>query len=589
MIPAATTDSLTEAPADGRLGEPSEGFDRWLHAQLGHLTAGVSPSALLLAYVDWLSHLALSPAKQAELVHKAWRKTQRLALYLPHAHEPDAPCCIEPLPQDRRFADPAWRRWPYNLIAQSFLLQQQWWHNATTGVRGVARHHEEVVTFIARQLLDMVSPSNFVATNPVVAQRTAATLGGNLVQGAMHWWNDLERQQAGRPPAGSEAFQVGRNLAVTPGKVVLRNSLAELIQYSPSTPKVRPEPILIVPAWIMKYYVLDLQPHDSLIKYLVDQGHTVFCLSWKNPAESDRDHGLEDYLRLGLYDALDTIGAICPKRRVHAVGYCLGGTLLSIGAAAMARDGDTRLASLSLLAAQTDFSEPGEIGLFIDDSEVSFLEDVMLDRGYLSRGQMAGAFQLLRSNDLVWSRAVHDYLMGERTPFNDLMAWNADATRMPYRMHSEYLRGLFLRNDLARARFRVAGRPVALNDIDLPIFCLGTETDHVAPWRSVYKLHLLTEGELCFVLTNGGHNAGVVSPPSHPGRHHRVLTRAAQGKYLDPELYLSQAELHEGSWWPTWAAWLDARSGKPVAAPSMGAAAQGHPPLADAPGSYVLA
>ncbi|MGM9488178.1 PHA/PHB synthase family protein [Ideonella sp. YS5] len=586
---AALPSDLAALPPDSPAGEASEGFDRWLHAQLGHLTAGVSPAALQLAAVDWLSHLALSPAKQAELVHKAWRKAQRLALYLAHAHEPDAPRCIEPLPQDRRFADPAWRTWPYNVISQTFLLQQQWWHNATTGVRGVSRHHEEVVTFIARQLLDMISPANFVATNPVVARRTTATLGANLVQGALHWWHDFERQQAGRPPAGSEAFRVGENLAMTPGQVVMRNSLAELIQYAPATPKVAPEPILIVPAWIMKYYVLDLQAQDSLVKYLVDQGHTVFCLSWKNPVESDRDHGIEDYLRLGVFDALDAIGAICPKRPVHAVGYCLGGTLLAIGAAAMARDNDPRLATLSLLAAQTDFSEPGEIGLFVDDSEVSFLEDVMLDRGYLSRGQMAGAFQLLRSNDLVWSRAVRDYLMGERMPFTDLMAWNADATRMPYRMHSEYLRGLFLRNDLARARFRVGGRPVALADLDLPIFCLGTETDHVAPWRSVYKLQLLTECELTFVLTSGGHNVGVVSPPGHPGRHYRQLTRPSQGKYLDPELYLAQAEQHPGSWWPAWADWLARRSGKPVAPPALGAAARGYPALGPAPGAYVLA
>ncbi|HJV71574.1 PHA/PHB synthase family protein [Ideonella sp.] len=591
QLPAAPPATLPgePEPPDGRVGEPTEGFDRWLHAQIGHHTAGVSPAALLLATTDWLAHLALSPAKQAELVHKAWRKAQRLALYLPHAQQPGAPCCIEPLPQDRRFDDPAWREWPYNLISQAFLLQQQWWHNATTEVRGVSRHHEEVVTFIARQLLDIVSPANFVATNPVVWQRTLATMGANLAQGALHWWDDWERQQAGRPAAGSEAFQVGVNLAVTPGQVVQRNSLAELIQYRPTTAKVHPEPVFIVPAWIMKYYVLDLQPQASLIKHLVDQGHTVFCLSWKNPAPSDRDHGMEDYLRLGLFDALDAINAICPKRKVHAVGYCLGGTLLAIGAAAMARDSDDRLASLTLLAAQTDFSEPGEIGLFIDDSEVSFLEDIMQDRGYLTRGQMAGAFQLLRSNDLVWSRGVRDYLMGERAPFNALMAWNADATRMPFRMHSEYLRGLFLRNDLAAARFRVGGRPVALADLDLPIFCLGTETDHVAPWRSVYKIQLLTECETTFVLTNGGHNAGVVSPPGHPRRHYRLRKSPADGKYIDPELYLADAEQHEGSWWTAWSAWLAARSGTPVKPPAMGAPSRGYVPLGEAPGRYVLA
>jgi polyhydroxyalkanoate synthase len=589
-LTAATTPATSPADDDAALpAGPGEAIDRWLHAQLGRLTTGVSPAALLLAYTDWLAHLALSPAKQTELLHKAWRKWQRLALYLPHAAEPGAPCCIEPLPQDRRFDDPAWATWPYNVMSQAFLLQQQWWHNATTGVRGVSRHHEEVVTFVARQLLDIVSPANFVATNPVVAQRTATAFGSNLLRGALNWWDDWERQQAGRPPAGTEAFRVGENLAVTPGAVVMRNGLAELIQYQPSTARVHPEPVLIVPAWIMKYHVLDLQPQDSLIKHLVDQGHTVFCLSWKNPTEADRERGMADYLSLGLFAALEAVGAICPKRRVHAVGYCLGGTLLAIGAAAMARDNDTRLASLSLMAAQTDFSEPGEIGLFIDDSEVSFLEDAMQDRGYLAANQMAGAFQLLRSNDLIWSRAVHDYLMGERSVLSDLMAWNADSTRMPARMHAEYLRGLFLRNDLARARFRVGGRPVALGDLALPIFCLGTETDHVAPWRSVYKLHLLTDAELSFVLTNGGHNAGVVSPPGRPGRHYRLRTREAGGKYIDPERYLAEAEQHEGSWWAAWTAWLAARSGRPVKPPPLGAPQRGFAPLGAAPGQYVLA
>jgi polyhydroxyalkanoate synthase len=567
---------------------PFEGFDRALHAMLGRATRAVSPTSLLLAYADWMSHLALSPAKQAHLVQKALRKANRLALYLPHAVAGTAEPCIEPLEQDRRFKHPDWQRWPFNAIYQSFLLVQQWWYNATTEVRGVSRHNEDIATFAARQLLDIVSPSNFLLTNPEVLRRTLESGGANLYQGWLHAVEDWERGQAGRPPAGAEAFRVGSDVAVTPGKVVFRNRLIELLQYAPRTEKVHPEPILIVPAWIMKYYVLDLSPGNSLVKYLVDQGHTVFCISWKNPAAADRDRGMEDYLRMGMRDALEAVAAIVPGAKVHAVGYCLGGTLAAIGAAAMARDDDDRLASLSLLASQTDFTEPGELGLFIDESEVTFLEEIMFDRGYLSAGQMAGAFELLRSNDLFWSRLVREYLMGERRPMSDLMAWNADATRMPYRMHSEYLRRLYLQNDLAEGRYRVAGRPIALNDIRLPLFCLGTAADHVAPWRSVYKLHLLTDAEITFVLAGGGHNTGIVSEPGGRNRGYRVLVRPYDGKYLDPDAYLAQATARDGSWWPQWHGWLRARSGDPVPPPPLGAPASGYVPLADAPGTYVL-
>ncbi|HNA05008.1 MAG TPA: alpha/beta fold hydrolase [Rhodocyclaceae bacterium] len=566
---------------------PADGFDRGLHAALGRATSAISPSSLLLAYSDWLSHLALSPAKQMELVQKAYRKLHRYSLYVPHSLSEKEPPCIDPLEQDRRFSHPEWRQWPFNLIYQSFLLTQQWWYNATTEIRGVSQHHEEVVTFVTRQLLDIFSPSNFPNTNPEVLRKTVETGGQNLFNGWSNFVTDWERARAGRPPVGTEAFEVGTNLAITPGRVVFRNRLIELVQYSPSTETVHAEPVLIVPAWIMKYYILDLQPHNSMIKYLVDQGHTVFCISWKNPDAGDRDRGMEDYLRMGLMDALEAVGAIVPQRKVHAVGYCLGGTLLSIGAAALARDNDERLASMTLFAAQTDFTEPGELALFIDESQVTFLEDMMFDIGYLAAGQMAGAFQLLRSNDLIWSRLVHEYLMGERAPMNDLMAWNADSTRMPYRMHSQYLRRLFLGNDLAEGRYRVGGKPVALSDLSLPIFCVGTTSDHVAPWRSVYKVHLLADTDITFALTTGGHNAGIVCPPGTPRRSYQILQRPAGGKYMDPDAYLGSAEHREGSWWPEWQAWLEGLSGGRVAPPSLGAPDKGYNPLEAAPGTYV--
>jgi polyhydroxyalkanoate synthase len=570
----------TESPADS--------LDRIAHAALARVTGGISPQSLALAWFDWASHLAGNPTKLHELFFiKNVRKAMRLAEYATRAWRTDCERCIQPLAQDHRFDAPEWHTWPFNVIHQAFLLQQQWWHNATTGVRGVERHHEEVVNFVARQWLDVFSPSNFLWTNPQVLRRTLETGGVNLLQGWMNWATDLERKINGKPPVGVEAFKVGENLAVTPGKVILRNRVMELIQYAPATDKVYPEPVLIVPAWIMKYYILDLSPHNSMVKYLVDQGHTVFAISWKNPTAADRDLGMDDYLREGLMAALAAVNAVVPDRKVHAVGYCLGGTLLAIGAAAMARDRDERLASITLFAAQTDFTEPGELSLFIDESQVSFLEDAMWDRGYLTAEQMAGAFQMLRSYDLLWSRIVHEYLMGERAPLTDLMAWNADATRMPYRMHSEYLRRLFLHNDLADGRYRVGGKPVALSDLRAPIFLVGTDRDHVAPWRSVYKLHLLTDAEITFVLASGGHNAGIVSEPGHPRRSYRLSERPYDGNYVDPDTFLAQAPRFEGSWWPRWHDWLARRSGEPVAPPPLGAPQAGYAPIADAPGEYV--
>jgi len=562
--------------------------DRSLHATAARFTAGLSPAALAKAYYDWAIHLAFSPGKRLQLVDKAVRKAVRFANYAFRcASEGNKTTpCIEPLPQDHRFSGAAWQTPPFNFMYQAFLFNQQWWHNATTGIRGVTKHHEAMVEFAARQILDTMSPSNFMLTNPEVLRQTLTRGGANLVSGWHNLIEDWERAVAGKKPVGTENFIVGRDVAVTPGKVIFRNRLIELIQYAPATDKVRPTPVLIVPAWIMKYYILDLSPQNSLVRYLTEQGFTVFMISWKNPGPQDRDLGLDDYRMLGIMAALDAVAAVVPNQKVHAVGYCLGGTLLSIAAAAMARDDDDRLRSITLLASQTDFHEAGELTLFINESQLAFLEDMMWEQGFLDATQMAGAFQILRSNDLVWSHMVHDYLMGERSPMIDLMAWNADSTRMPYRMHSEYLRRLFLNNDLAEGRLTVTDKPVALSDIHTPIFAVGTVNDHVAPWRSTYKINLLTENDVTYLLTTGGHNAGIISPPSMEGRSFQVMSKFANAHYIDPDTYLATARHKEGSWWPEWVAWLNSRSGAPVAPPAMGLA--GFPPSSDAPGSYVL-
>ncbi|MGH6626839.1 MAG: PHA/PHB synthase family protein, partial [Burkholderiaceae bacterium] len=364
----------------------------------------------------------------------------------------------------------------------------------------------------------------------------------------------------------------------------------ELIQYEAVTAEVDAEPVLIVPSWIMKYYILDLTPEDSLVKYLVEQGHTVFMMSWTNPNGIDRDLGMDDYFELGVMAALQAVQAIRPRTPIHAMGYCLGGTLLAIAAAALAGRSPHPLKTVTLLAAQTDFRKPGELGLFIDESQIAFLEDLMAERGYLDGRQMAGAFALINSKDLVWSKLVHEYLMGARTPMTALRAWNADATRMPARMHSEYLRQLYLHNDLAEGRYRAAGQPVRLADIELPLFVVATDRDHVSPWKSVYKIHRLARGPVSFVLSSGGHNVGIVNPPGGPAAHpqasYRFASHAPGKAPANPQGWLDAAPQCAGSWWPCWHEWLSKHSSGTVTPPRATGLLFEGVPLA-APGSYV--
>ena len=565
-----------------------EAIDQAYKANLAQFSMGISPAGLATSYFDWLAHLIQSPGKQMELVEAKTNKDAKLlryAIQCAMGSKPD--CCIEPLSNDRRFNHDGWKQWPYNVIYQSFLLNQQWWHKATNDIDGLAPDNEHVVSFIARQILDRYSPSNYPLLNPEISQETLVTGGMNLIKGGQNFVEDMERIVTKKPPLGSDEFQAGENLATTAGKVVYRNHLIELIQYEPTTKKVYAEPILIVPAWIMKYYILDLSVTNSLVKYLVDQGYTVFMISWRNPDSEDRELRMEDYRRMGPMAALDAVTSIVPEQNIHAVGYCLGGTLLSIAAAAMARDHDKRLASLTTLATQVDFSEAGELMLFIDESEVDYLESMMQEKGYLEGKQMAGAFQILRSNDLIWSRMVHNYMLGKRRPMNDLMAWNADLTRMPYRMHSEYLRKLFLNNDLASGHYQVNGRPVVMDDIRTPMFIVATNKDHVAPWKSVYKIHLLADtDEITFVLTSGGHNAGIVSEPGHPRRTFQIATHQGADLYIDPDTWRENTDTKEGSWWPAWQTWLSERSSAKIKPPTMGN--EEYPPIMDAPGSYVM-
>jgi len=562
-------------------------IDQAFRAALARASKGMSPIDLGLAYLDWISHLAISPGKRMLLVQSFVNKLSRLGLYsISSLFDSNAKAPAGKL--ERRVSGEAWKKWPFKVFAQAHQVSKDWWHEACADVDGVRDHHEVQVQAVAGAILDMMSPANYLFTNPDVLQLTRKEKGGNLVRGVRNMVKDQLRDALNTGVEENDTFTVGENVGATPGKVIFRNELLELIQYEPVTKTVAAEPVLICTPWIGKYYILDLSPHNSMVKWLTGRGKTVFVTSWKNAGAEDRDIGLNDYLDQGLMQAFDAVGAVCPQRKINAVGYCLGGSLLCIAAAAMARDGEDRLQSISLFAAQADFSEAGEITRFISPSQLSFLEKLMWKQGFLGSENMGGAFSSLRASDLVYAATVDRYLMGNDARPNDLMAWNADGTRLPYRMHHEYLSRLYMENQLACNKYLVDGRPVSMADLKAPVFVLGTETDHVAPWRSVYKIHDLTRTEVTFVLTSGGHNAGVVSGPEHPRRHYRSHTHRAGDNYLDPGSWFDGNDPVQGSWWPQWDRWLDTQSSEQVKPPAMGAPNEAYKVVGDAPGNYVF-
>lgn len=563
------------AGAAHREDQPAALLDRRLNAWLAHWTLGLSPASSALAWMDWAWQWQLHPARAGTLLARlAQLALANLGSEAAHAS----------LAADSRFAHPAWNRPPWR---QAALLQQameRWWEEAAA-LPGMEPHHVSQVRFLARQAMEANSPASRPWLRPDVMERTRATLGRNIVHGLAQSHDQLRRRHGLPPVQPGTAFRPGREVAATPGRVVYRNHLAELIQYSPTTRHVQAEPVFIVPSWIMKYYILDLSPHNSLVRWLVGQGHTVFILSWRNPDGQDALLTLQDYLDEGVFDMLAAIGELVPGDAVHACGYCLGGTLLALAAAALGGRTDRRnlpaLRTLTLLTAEVDFSDPGEMGVLIDEAQVSLLEDMMSERGFLSGAQMAGSFTFLHARELYWSQQAARWL-DEAVQPNDLMAWNADVTRMPAAMHSEYLRRCYLHNEIAQDRFPVDGRPVSLDDIAQPVFLLGTEKDHVVPWPSVYQLHRLCSVEITFVLASGGHNAGVVSEPGHAGRRFAMATRPSDGSTPTAQEWLAASQQQPGSWWPAWADWLRRRgSGRSVPARTV---APGEGP---APGRYV--
>jgi polyhydroxyalkanoate synthase len=494
------------------------------------------------------------------------------------------PPVVEPEEGDRRFRDPAWDESAlFDFIKQSYLLTSRWLVGTVNQLEGVDDKTRQKIDFYTRQFVDAMAPSNFVATNPEVLRATLETGGENLLRGLNNLLGDLARG-GGRlaiKMTDLDAFELGRNLALTPGKVVFQTGLMQLIQYLPTTAQVHQQPLLIIPPWINKYYILDLQPKNSFIKYAVDQGFTVFVISWVNPDAEHAECTFEDYMLQGPLAALDAMQQATGERGATVIGYCLGGTLLAATLAWLAVKKDRRIKAATFFASLVDFQQPGELGVFIDEEQLAAMDAMMAKRGYLDGRHMATTFNMLRANDLIWSFVINNYLLGkEPFPF-DLLYWNSDSTRMPYAMHSFYLREFYQENRLVQpGAIELAGVPIDLRQVRLPVYLLSTREDHIAPWTSTYAATQIYRGKTTFVLAGSGHIAGVINPPSVQ----------KYGFWTNPELppdpqdWLQAATHHPGSWWPHWCKWNAAHAGKLVPARQPGD--RELVPIEDAPGSY---
>ena len=488
---------------------------------------------------------------------------------------------------DKRFADKSWTEsLMFDYIKQSYLLTARWMQSTVKDVEGLDQKTAKKVDFYTRQFVDALAPSNFALTNPQVLKATLDSGGENLFKGLENLLGDLERGK-GRlniSMTDMKAFEVGRNVAVSPGKVIYQNDLIQLIQYSPTTEEVYEKPLLIIPPWINKFYILDLKPENSFIKWTVAQGYTVFVVSWVNPDEKLAHKNFEDYMREGPLAAMDAIEEAIGVREVTTIGYCLGGTLMAAVLASMAAKGDDRVKACTFFTAQVDFSEAGELSVFIDEEQLNFIEDVMTKRGYLDGGEMSTTFNMLRANDLIWSFVVNNYLMG-KDPFPfDLLFWNSDATRMPAKMHSFYLRKMYQENLLVKpGGLTLNGTPIDLTKITTPIYIQAGREDHIAPYPSVYKATQYYKGPVRFMLAGSGHIAGVVNPP-HAKKYQHWLNDTTVNPPT-PEDWLRGAKEYPGSWWQDWDKWLSEKSGPKV--PARDPASGGLPVIEDAPGSYV--
>jgi polyhydroxyalkanoate synthase len=492
---------------------------------------------------------------------------------------------IEPAPGDTRWKHPAWTdNAVFDAIKEAYLLATKATMEAIDTAEGVDAETKARVKFFAKQFCDAMSPTNFPFLNPAVIEETARSGGENLERGYKNVIEDF-RENDGRPAlVDKSAFEVGKNVATTPGTVVFRNELMELIQYTPTTPTVGAKPLVIVPPWINKYYILDLQPKNSFIKFAVDSGLTTFVISWRNPDTSMAEVTMEDYLELGPLTAARVASAISRSPDVNLVGYCIGGTLVSMMLAYLAKTEEILVNSVTFFAALTDFSNAGDLRVFLGVEAVSFIEEQMREQGVLQGSQMADTFNMLRANDLIWNVAINRYLLGKDAPAFDLLYWNSDATRLPRAMHSYYLRNMYLENNLVKpGALSVKGIPVDLGTIHNDVYSIATMDDHIAPWRAVYRMTQLLSGDVRFVLGHSGHIAGIINAPAAQ----KGSWWSAPRNPATPDEWLGIAQKHPSSWWNDWAAWIGARSGEQVPAPPA-PGSKHFVPMEPAPGTYVL-
>jgi polyhydroxyalkanoate synthase len=546
---------------------------------------GHDPLNLMPMLLEVTARMMSEPAAMVQAQMSLWQDYMRLwqsagQRLLGHPVDP----VIEPERGDRRFRDPAWDDHAlFDFVKQSYLLTSRWLVDTVNGLDDIDDKTQQKLDFYTRQFVDAMAPSNFVATNPEVLRATVESGGENLLRGLNNLLDDLDRG-GGRlaiKMTDLDAFEVGRNLALTPGKVIHQTDLMQLIQYAPATEQVRERPLLIIPPWINKYYILDLQPKNSFIKYAVEQGFTVFVISWVNPDRSHADKTFDDYMVEGPLAALDAMEQATGQRDANVIGYCLGGTLLACTVAYLAAKRRSRIKAATFFASLVDFEDPGELGVFIDEEQLAALDEVMAKRGYLEGREMATTFNMLRANDLVWSFVINNYLLGkEPFPF-DLLYWNADSTRMPYAMHSFYLHKFYQENKLVEpGGITLCDVPIDLRKVRVPTYLLSTREDHIAPWASTYAATQLYRGAKTFVLAGSGHIAGVINPPSVQKYGYWTGERLPP----DPQDWLEGATHHPGSWWPHWSAWNAAKSGKLVPARHPGDGKL--TPIEDAPGAY---